>query len=285
MHEDPAEQSPEHREALLELVHSFHGRLHGHYEKSSEADRCRREWILFDMATAAVRGVLADGVLDQGFDAIDTYDGREWLAKHGCHDASYNSSMVRGMYDLVFAYEQGDIKRANFAAGTAVRATLRILFDYKGSITYKMQAGMGDTIFSPLYLMLKNRGVKFEYFHKVTNLGLSADKDGRRHDRHRRPGEAEGRLQPDRDGEGPALLAEHAALRPARERRRAPEGARGRAHRPRIGLVPARRREKGPAAREGLRPGRPGNLAGRGQVHRARAARRKRGVARTWSRT
>ncbi|HEY2154726.1 MAG TPA: NAD(P)-binding protein [Isosphaeraceae bacterium] len=176
MHEDPAEQSPEHREALLELVRSFHGRLHDHWEKSSEADRCRREWILFDMATAAVRGLIADDVLDKGFDAIDIYDGREWLRNHGCHEESCNSSMVRGMYDLVFAYEQGDIKRANFAAGTAVRATLRILFDYKGSITYKMQAGMGDTIFSPLYLMLKNRGVKFEYFHKVTNLGLSADK-------------------------------------------------------------------------------------------------------------
>jgi uncharacterized protein with NAD-binding domain and iron-sulfur cluster len=176
MHENPAEQSAEHREALRTLVKSFHGRLHDHYAKSAEADRCRREWILFDLATSAVRGILADGVLDHGFDVLDKYDGREWLAAHGARADTYNSSMVRGMYDLVFAYEQGDLGRANFAAGTAVRATLRILFDYKGSITYKMQAGMGDTVFSPLYLMLKNRGVTFKFFHKVTNLGLSADK-------------------------------------------------------------------------------------------------------------
>ncbi len=176
MHEETDLQSPEHREALRELVRSFHGRLHDHWAKSSEADRCRREWILFDMATAAVRGLIADDVISNGFDSIDIYDGREWLAKHGCHDISYNSSMVRGMYDLVFAYERGDLKKANFAAGTAIRATLRILFDYKGSITYKMQAGMGDTIFSPLYLMLKKRGVNFEFFQKVTNLGLSGDK-------------------------------------------------------------------------------------------------------------
>jgi uncharacterized protein with NAD-binding domain and iron-sulfur cluster len=39
-----------------------------------------------------------------------------------------------------------------------------------------MNAGMGDTIFTPLYLVLRTRGVKFEFFQKVTNLGLSQDK-------------------------------------------------------------------------------------------------------------
>ncbi len=176
MHEDPKEQSPEHQAALLTLVRSFHVRLNKHYEEYEYPDRCRREWILFDLATSAIRGLLADDVIGRGFDVIDKYDGREWLGLHGCRDTSYDSSMVRGMYDLVFAYEQGDLGRANFAAGTAVRATLRILFDYKGSVTYKMQAGMGDTVFSPLYLMLKDRGVKFAFFHKTTNLGLTADR-------------------------------------------------------------------------------------------------------------
>ena len=176
MHDDPKEQSPEHQEAVLSLVTSFHHRLNKHYEEYEEPDRCRREWILFDLATSAVRGLIADDVINQGFEVIDKYDGREWLAMHGCRQTSYDSSMVRGMYDLVFAYEQGDLGRANFAAGTGVRATLRIIFDYKGSVCYKMQAGMGDSVFSPLYLMLKDRGVKFKFFHKTTNLGLTADK-------------------------------------------------------------------------------------------------------------
>src|SRR5262249_36618289 len=47
---------------------------------------------------------------------------------------------------------------------------------YKGAMYYKMTAGMGDIVFAPLYLVLKNRGVKFEFFHKVESLGLSADK-------------------------------------------------------------------------------------------------------------
>jgi uncharacterized protein with NAD-binding domain and iron-sulfur cluster len=39
-----------------------------------------------------------------------------------------------------------------------------------------MQAGMGDVVFSPLYLVLKKRGVKFKFFHQVKNLGLDSDK-------------------------------------------------------------------------------------------------------------
>jgi uncharacterized protein with NAD-binding domain and iron-sulfur cluster len=39
-----------------------------------------------------------------------------------------------------------------------------------------MHAGMGDTIFSPFYVVLKNRGVNFRFFHRVTGLSLSDDR-------------------------------------------------------------------------------------------------------------
>jgi len=38
-----------------------------------------------------------------------------------------------------------------------------------------MRAGMGDIVFAPLYLVLKARGVKFQFFHCVRHLGLSGD--------------------------------------------------------------------------------------------------------------
>jgi uncharacterized protein with NAD-binding domain and iron-sulfur cluster len=50
------------------------------------------------------------------------------------------------------------------------------MFDYRGAITYRMNAGMGDTMFAPLYLVLKRRGVKFQFFRRVKSLSLSADK-------------------------------------------------------------------------------------------------------------
>ncbi len=73
---------------------------------------------------------------------------------------------------MAFGYLDGDISKANVAAGTATSDLLRLAFTYRGSIMYKMQAGMGDVVFTPLYEVLRARGVKFEFFHAVTNLGL-----------------------------------------------------------------------------------------------------------------
>ena len=51
-----------------------------------------------------------------------------------------------------------------------------VLLTYRGAVTWKMQAGMGDTVFTPFYEVLKRRGVHFEFFHWVDKLGLSADR-------------------------------------------------------------------------------------------------------------
>lgn len=39
-----------------------------------------------------------------------------------------------------------------------------------------MQAGMGETVFTPIYKVLKSRGVAFKFFHKVERLVLSPDR-------------------------------------------------------------------------------------------------------------
>src|SRR5690606_29048760 len=114
-----------------------------------------------------IRGMLVDGVVTKGFDTIDKYDFQEWLRRHDASPMTVESAPVRGIYDLVFGYEQGDTTRPNLAAGVAINGAMRMAFTYKGAIFWEMQAGMGDTIFTPLYEVLKRRGVKFEFFHKV----------------------------------------------------------------------------------------------------------------------
>jgi uncharacterized protein with NAD-binding domain and iron-sulfur cluster len=52
---------------------------------------------------------------------------------------------------------------------------IRIVSEYKGAVLWKMQAGMGDTVFTPMYDVLRSRGVRFEFFHQVTGLGVSPD--------------------------------------------------------------------------------------------------------------
>ena len=42
----------------------------------------------------------------------------------------------------------------------ALRCMLRILLDYRGAFVYEMQAGMGDTVFTPLYQVEGERSVR-----------------------------------------------------------------------------------------------------------------------------
>ena len=61
------------------------------------------------------------------------------------------------------------------AAGTALRDSIRTLLGHRGAFFYKMQAGMGDTVFGPFYEVLHRRGVRFEFFSCVTEVRPDAD--------------------------------------------------------------------------------------------------------------
>jgi uncharacterized protein with NAD-binding domain and iron-sulfur cluster len=136
-------------------------------------DELRRAVIMIDTFVSVVIGMNADDILVKGFQSIDDLDLSEWLAKHGC--LYPQSAIIRGLYDGLFAYENGDPETPRIAAGSALYTLLRLMLTYRGAVMYWMNAGMGETIFSPIYLVLANRGVKFNFFHKVTRLGVSAD--------------------------------------------------------------------------------------------------------------
>jgi uncharacterized protein with NAD-binding domain and iron-sulfur cluster len=140
-------------------------------------DAVRRLWLAVDLGLAVVRGMLADGVLDprRGFDAIDHVDFQAWLASHGASPGTVDSAWVRSLYSLAFAFEDGDVTRRSMGAGTVLRGALRMVFGYDGAVMWKMQGGMGDVVFAPLYEVLKKRNVKFRFFHRVRKLHLSAD--------------------------------------------------------------------------------------------------------------
>jgi uncharacterized protein with NAD-binding domain and iron-sulfur cluster len=152
------------------------------------ADRCdddpdlRLFFTIFDTIASTAAGIVRDGVLERGFDVINDQEWCEWLARHGAHEVTLGrnpaerSPLLRSVYDVAFGYLDGDIDQANVAAGTAINDLLRLAFTYRGSLMYKMQAGMGDTVFAPFYEVLRARGVRFRFFSAVTKLGLSADR-------------------------------------------------------------------------------------------------------------
>ncbi|HYW47223.1 MAG TPA: NAD(P)-binding protein [Bryobacteraceae bacterium] len=137
-------------------------------------DDLRRLAMILDTALAALRGMAADDVICGGFEQINQYDFVEWLGRNGAHHPL--NPITLGMYDACFAYVKGAAQGVNMEAGTFLRAALRLIFTYKGAIFWRMMAGMGDTIFSPIYKVLEARGVTFKFFHKVTGLHLSADR-------------------------------------------------------------------------------------------------------------
>ncbi len=158
------------------LLEQFHSWLHNLLkEQLDNDDNLRRLWIMLDLSGTIVRGLLADKVHKNGLASINNLDFMEWLKKHGV-DPDYTLPFVlHNFYDQAFAFEDGRNDKPNFSAGVVVYTAMRTYFTYKGAILWKMQAGMGDTIFGPFYQVLKKRGVTFHYFHKVENLHVSGD--------------------------------------------------------------------------------------------------------------
>jgi uncharacterized protein with NAD-binding domain and iron-sulfur cluster len=133
-------------------------------------------FTLVDAGVSTIAGIVKDGVLEHGFDVVNDEDWADWLKRHGANEVTVGrtpedrSPVLRAVYDVAFAYVDGDISKADCAAGTATSDLLKLVFNYRGHIMYKMQAGMGDVVFAPLYEVLKDRGVRFEFFHAVTAL-------------------------------------------------------------------------------------------------------------------
>jgi uncharacterized protein with NAD-binding domain and iron-sulfur cluster len=134
----------------------------------------RRGWQHVSLSIALLRGLVADGVLvdPTRLHRLDDEDFLAWIARHGAAPAAVGGAFLRGMYDLVLAYEGGNRNRPRFAAGTAILITVKMLLEYQGAIFWKMAAGMGDVVFAPLYQALRARGVDFEFFSRIDRLHL-----------------------------------------------------------------------------------------------------------------
>ncbi|MDE2410504.1 MAG: NAD(P)-binding protein [Sphingomonadales bacterium] len=135
----------------------------------------RRILSLLELGYYMFKGIVVDDVARKGFDQLDHLDLREWLASHGAGAVALDSDTLRVAYESIFAFSQGSYELPNLAAGTGLRGLLRLSATYKEAFAWKMQAGMGDTIFGPFYEVLSKRGVSFQFFSVLRDIVPSAD--------------------------------------------------------------------------------------------------------------
>lgn len=167
----------EHHQLILKLIDRFKEYLSRQIEsKSGQNPDIFWRLTLIDLALANIRGLFVDVVINlRSLDSLDEYNYRDWLRKYGARESSVKSAFIRVLYDLVYAFPEGNTNKPELSAGIAIRILTTMLFKYNGAIMWKMQSGTAEVVISPLYEVLKRRGVKFKFFHVAKQLHLDKD--------------------------------------------------------------------------------------------------------------
>ncbi|HTR12259.1 MAG TPA: FAD-dependent oxidoreductase [Roseiarcus sp.] len=147
---------------------------------SAEPD-VRRLLILANLGIAVGLGYLVDllGRGDEAYDRLNQLDFREWLSLHGACDEALASAPIRALYDLTFAFKDGNagsINNGSIAAGVSLRFIIEVTFGYRDAPLWKMATGMGDTVFTPFYQVLEaRRPGTVQFFYRLADLRPGPD--------------------------------------------------------------------------------------------------------------
>ena len=171
---DPSLHDRDDHLTLADLLHRARVWIGGRIAAALVGDNeLRRLWILFDLGLANLIGALRDGLLidpEANLEQVNRLDYRAWLKAHGAQQATIDSAPVRALYDLIFAYPEGNWQTwGNVEAGTLFLSLMNTA-TYQGSIIWKFNTATGDLIVQPLYDVLKARGVNFQFFSRVDEL-------------------------------------------------------------------------------------------------------------------
>ncbi len=133
---------------------------------------------LLELTAAIARGLVEDRLyLRADFQPLREVDFRQWLHGHRANPKVLDHPALLGLYDLLLAYRDGDTRSPALAASAALELICRGLCDSRGPLLYQFQAGPGEVVFAPIYQVLKQRGVRFAFFHRVKQLELDREGD------------------------------------------------------------------------------------------------------------
>jgi uncharacterized protein with NAD-binding domain and iron-sulfur cluster len=142
----------------------------------------RRDLMLANLTVSFGRGFVDDVASQRdeaaAYDELNALEFRTWLRRHGAWERSLACAPLQGIYDLAFAYPNGDATNplnGAMAAGIAIQLVLHLLLLYQDAPIWKMSAGMGETVFTPLYDVLQTRGVEINFFSALEDVAPTED--------------------------------------------------------------------------------------------------------------
>jgi uncharacterized protein with NAD-binding domain and iron-sulfur cluster len=161
------EDVTKHKLALLQTANQQLGAAIGGKTKAGQAaplarpdSTLSRLLILANIGFAIGYGYLRDIALrgEGAYDRLDALDFRNWLSSCGAFSETLASAPLRALYDLMFAFPAGLAgTNGSVAAGVTFRFLMELTFGYRDAPLWKMAAGTGDTVFTPLYQVLEAR--------------------------------------------------------------------------------------------------------------------------------
>jgi uncharacterized protein with NAD-binding domain and iron-sulfur cluster len=167
----------------IRIIENLRHRLGRRCEDREPAGAARDSWrqrtSLATLGLVFAKGLMLDLILRPGgysknIARLESIDFRAWLVRHGASETIVDSAPVRAIYDLAFAYPGGDCGQpGQLAAGSTIGLILELI-GYRGAPMFKMRSAMGDTIFAPLYRVLRQRGVNVSLFHRLRSVTADA---------------------------------------------------------------------------------------------------------------
>ncbi|MFK7955601.1 MAG: NAD(P)-binding protein [Lysobacterales bacterium] len=123
-----------------------------------------------DLYWTVMKGIVDERLWEKDLNDLDDEDFRDWLKRHGALDHTLRCAMTFVVPNIMFSYPGGDSTNPpQMSTASWLGWILRSLLG-QGDYFYFMAAGTGESVIAPLYLALKQRGVRFEFFHKLTSI-------------------------------------------------------------------------------------------------------------------
>ena len=142
---------------------------------TKNGDAVRRNLLEIEMFQVILRGIRDDDIFVRGFGSIDDVNFADWFKKHKASGNLLESPLVAYIANLTFQYPQGDISlNPQVSAASYIQWALRSAAYVENSL-WLFAAGTGETVITPLYRYLRDKGVDFRFFHELTDVETSED--------------------------------------------------------------------------------------------------------------